>query len=190
MCLNHSCAHSPQQAGPDTAFGDVMLCHISAFDRRRVGKLLLQNAFFRSALSSSITYRFIGRADDDAAVSLPALTSVLAQLNLRSAVREVVLGPIRSWYMWDPQTLRPVCYDAGWNRRRDACAHHTVLNNQQTDQCCASGLVGPFPLAGGAATVYSRSLLEEILLSGNVQLEQANLLFSAPIYERFLYSSQ
>jgi hypothetical protein len=111
------------------------------------------------------------------------LRPLAAMLNLwtKSAPQHghVVFGPIRSWYMWDPVAMCPACFDAGWGRRAKACPSITAaaVGSNRTDQCCTSGLKGPFPFSGGAATVYSQPLLRALMGdSGRVNADERYVL--------------
>ena len=140
---------------------DVWRMAIATAARSRIGKFLLQNAFFRRVASSSRRYRWVARIDDDAATPLNVIAASLRTIETSAATRGVslvVYGPVRSWYMWHPDTLRPSCFDSGAGRRARACE-----TAEPPDECCAPGLIGPFPFAAGAATVYSYSLVAEVL---------------------------
>ena len=145
-----------------------------------MGKLFLQNAFFRTALRVVPEPRFIGRADDDAIVPLRPMASLLTGL-VDASSNLLLLGPIRSWYMWDTVAMRPACFDPGTNRRAKArCSSERELrsgsNYSVSDQCCAPGLVGPFPFAGGAATIYSRPLISALLSDGKLEADESYVL--------------
>ena len=96
------------EAEMDASAGDVLLLrlgtnrsqHISLSFRGTVGKLLLQNAFFRWVVQKQFRkFRFVARADDDTLVSVPM---IVGQLNRVPTHETVVYGPFGEWYWWLP----------------------------------------------------------------------------------------
>ena len=183
---------------PDAAYADVWALPIPMGERSRNGKFYLQTRFFRRALGGERRYQFIGRMDDDAAIQIPLLQPLLQQIAAQGRLdgwlrplweyRNVVLGPIRSFYMWDDATLRPTCFDPLNHRRRDArCSLPAAATASSSsggvsaeahaaaliDQCCRANLTGPFPFAGGGATIYSRHLLSGLLTNPSNGIDDA-----------------
>ena len=85
------------EAESDVSEGDVLLFKLRNASRRLVGKLLLQNAFYRYALDPCHTITYIGRAYDDALFNTSVIMDDLSRLQNSYASGHVAYGPFRNW---------------------------------------------------------------------------------------------
>ena len=103
------------EADDDAARGDVLLFRLPNASRRLLGKVLLQNAFFRFGLDPRHRLRWIGRADDDALFNATVVVDDLWRLRCTPGVGEyVAYGPFRNWFAWMPRPImQAVCWSHG-----------------------------------------------------------------------------
>ena len=119
----------------DSHFDDVLSFPIASADRFVIGKLLLQNAWYRFAVRELPKHVvWIARMDDDAAASLPAIAGQLDRLDVRPNEDRVVYGHHLNWYMWNPSSMQAVCWDYGPRNWYSALLRLKTLQRSQHSQ--------------------------------------------------------
>lgn len=152
------------EAEQDAACSNVLLLAlhvnhsvISLVRRRKIGKFLLQNTFFRHAARHS-TAHWVARADDDALFSLATITDMLRRVPAVHA-RLSVFGPFGKFYAWLPTLLQPTCWRSdpwGFSLRGGRDAPRTFA------PCSQPGAEGPFPFAAGPFVAFSAALARSL----------------------------
>ena len=172
---------------------------------RELGKYLLQNAFFRLAVSAEQpSYRFIGRADDDAVFNVSGVAARLASVWRLYAASSgssaasgaatarpqdsgpfLAYGAFHEWYMWDLGKMHATCWAHGHeraaNERQALVASHGNLSRMPNGhtECIMPGVRGPFPFAGGALTIYSAPLARRLVASVELEEDERRVRMSA-----------
>lgn len=142
----------------------------------KLGTVLLLNAFVRRGMAERPSYKWIGRADTDAAYNLTAVSWRLQAVHaavaggLAGAPRGVPMayGPFLEWFMWRRDVIRFACWARGPERwqsamtaLQEAGGNISMLPHHMQD-CVRIGQSGPFPFAGGPLAIYSRALVQAL----------------------------
>ena len=163
----------------DVKRADVLRFEVSPVGRENIRKLLLQNAFFRHAVSLA-EYDFIARVAAAAAVNISQIALALGRLRSRLPIGALVtFGPFYNFYSWDPHAMDAACWSYGLKAYRLAFGKFQSESNQ-SDMSTAEvrelvrsmppekvhpciRLEGPYPFAAGPFIAYSTPLARRIL---------------------------
>ena len=172
------------EADADADSEDMLLFDVSNQSRHTLGKLLLQNAFFRFALQPRHRVKYIARADDDAIFNA---SSLVDDLMLLMHFPYVVYGPFRNWYQWMPREMIGVCWSSNPGLFLKVRNRHELANSSRenaTHPCYFRGTTGSFPFAAGPLMVFSRSVVRLFapLLPGELSGLESSLCMKVHTY--------
>ena len=176
VALRFVMAEDESATAADRDDGDMLLFRVSNVSRRRLGKLLLQNAFFLHALAAKVP--FVARLDDDALVNASA---VMDDLELTRHRAHVAYGPFRNWYQWMPAEMTATCWTRGPRLYLRVRGRHVAGNTsveEATHPCYNRRVTPAFPFAAGPFMAFSRPLLA--LLAPRLRLDEPYILHTRP----------
>lgn len=165
-------SHTPDK---DASLSDVLSFRVNE-SSRILGTYLLNNAFFRYAVTLRPALSYIARADDD---SFFDMGTVLAEMRAASSCRafesppsckhDVVYGDFKEWYMWSPRSMQATCFDFGYGRHQLALKRLDDVRGDASKlprfqrECLHADASGPFPFAKGPLVGFSYSVADRIV---------------------------